>query len=230
MKKLMAMMMLCVPCYAGPTLTILGGGNFPASNIDVGGRSVPAGDPGLAGGAQIMFPVSESVSAGFDYLYNDFGEKSDPAFFQVTPGVPAAGIDYHLHSQVFLAGLRLSPPIGEEKARLFFFGGLGFHRTSATGDATLQPGYFWTDTGTSETRQIVNDSSVNFAAAAGLGIEREITDLVSIGIEGRYQFMKSAKFQTVPVSTVIPLTTTIEGNVSDVALLARVSYRFGSPR
>jgi hypothetical protein len=222
MKKTAAILLISTSCYGSPTLTILGGGNFAASKMDFGGVSVMAGDSGGTGGAQLMAPVAAWASVGFDYLYSDLGEKNDGSFI-----APFAGIDYHLKAQTFLAMARLEAPSSEEKVHGFVFGGLGVHRTSATGHITPLAGYVWADTNTSESRELLNDSTTNLAAALGLGMDVDITKAISVGVEGRWQYLKDAKFETSPISSLLPTTTTLQGDIQDFVLLFRACYRFG---
>ncbi len=68
--------------------------------------------------------------------------------------------------------------------------GLGaayFHQTS---DA--QPtggGAGWADTGTTETRQVQDASSVGFSYSAGIGVETQITDSLVLGLEAAWHIL-----------------------------------------
>jgi hypothetical protein len=213
-------LILATPCFAGPTVTVLGGGSFPTSNIKIeGGGEERIGDAGGAAGIQLMVPVDDLISVGVDFLSNNFGEKTSDAL------LPPFHADYKFHSNVFLVGARLAMP-DKEKFRAFVFGGLGLHNTSAWADLSPTTGFVWADTGTTEKRRIFDGSATGFAGALSVGFDYSVSSIISIGTEARYQYLAQTNFTTNSISSVVSTVGEIKGDSSAFALLLRLSMRF----
>jgi len=220
MKNGLLLLFLAGPCFAGPTVTLLGGGAFPLSDIKIEGTgSERIGEAGGAGGIQVLVPINDRIGVGLDYLANNFGEKTSDAL------LPPFHADYKFHSNVVLVGARLSMS-DKEKFRPFIFGGMGFHSTSLWADLNPTTGFVWSDTHTTEKRRIVDSSSTGFAAAFAGGFDYSVSSVVSIGAEARYEYLAQTNFTTKSISAVTSTVGEIKGDSSALAILARLSLHF----
>jgi len=219
MKQALIILMLASPCFAGPSVTLLGGGTFPMSKIEIeGGGKDDIGKSGVAAGIQLMVPVHERISVGFDFLNHNFGEKTSDVL------LPPTRATYQLDSRTFLAAGRLDFP--HEKIRPFIFLGLGFHSSSMEADLEPTAGLAWSDTGTTEKRRIIDDSGTAFASALALGADFSVSSAAYIGFEARYSYFGKTTFHTRSISATSSTVGEIEGDTSSIDLLARLSFRF----
>jgi opacity protein-like surface antigen len=217
MKRSLILLLMASPCFAGPSVTILGGGAFPLSDIEIeGAGSDKIGSSGGAFGVQVMVPVTDQLSVGGDFLASDLGAKTSDAL------ITGLHSDYHLHANTFLVGAKLASK--RDKIEPFLFGGLGIHSTSMVADLSPMPGLAWADTGTTEARRVIDDSATGFAMALALGLDYYVTPSLSLGAEARYEYLAKTDFETVPISGAG--TATIQGNTSAIALLIRAAVHF----
>jgi opacity protein-like surface antigen len=181
-----------------------------------GAGSDRIGSNGGAVGVQVMFPVTENVSVGGDFLASDLGSKTSDAL------ITGLHTDYHVHAKTFLACAKLASK--RDKIEPFLFGGLGLHSSSMLADISPMSGLAWSDTGTTETRRVIDDSTMGFAAAMALGLDYYMSDKLSLGAEARYEYLAKTDFTSSNIAGAG--TATISSNTSAIALLVRASIHF----
>jgi opacity protein-like surface antigen len=218
-KKFIALLFLAGPCFGAVNVSLLGGGAFPLSDLEIeGGGSEKIGESGGAIGVQLMVPIDEQISVGFDFLNQAFGEKKSDSL------IPTARTTYQFSSRTFLAGVRYT--MKKEKWHPFLFGGLGVGYLSGTADLEPAAGYIWSDTGTAEKRKILDDSGAAAAVALAFGADYAVTPRFSFGAEGRFSYIGKTTFTTRSISTTTSTVGEIKGNSSSFALLARGTLHF----
>lgn len=158
--------------------------NSPTSNVTVVG-SDRNGDPSLMIGFEALKSF-KYVEAGVDVSLLKRAERSSTLlisnFNSTVSGESLVVLPVVRY--VFLKESRFNPYIGA---------GLGISKVKTKGSAKPAPGYLWSDTLTSETRQIVNKSQTSAAYSVRVGFEVKMSDSFSLGYEASYNAQKGVR-------------------------------------
>lgn len=111
-----------------------------------------------------------------------------------------------------------------DPARVHVTGGLGFHVSSLTADSTPLPGFHWSDTGSFETRRLIDDSDAGFAGSLHAGVDFPINPALTIGGETGFYW---TDYSYKPTSTGQYMGLSgVSGNNRFWTLSGRLTWRF----
>jgi hypothetical protein len=103
--------------------------------------------------------------------------------------------------------------------------GLGVHSTSLRLDSKPAPGFFWNDTGTTETRTLVNSRKMGIAVAFEGGFDYHFTNTVSAGTFLAIHSAGKASYAATAAGTAAGLTG-VKGSFLGMVLGASLTGRF----
>lgn len=198
------------------------GVGVPLTDLDLtdqGGGKDKIGKTGATFGLQYLYDVSPQLGLGADINGTAFGENASDVL------IPGGHTTTKPTSSVYLAAVKFKfIPAGQVQP--YVLGGFGFHRTSLDAKTAPQAGFVWADTGTRETRQMVDDSQTNYALAIGGGLDFPINDTVFMGVEGRYQHLGEVTFSTTPSAVQTFGVTSVKGPMNMFNFLAKAGFKF----
>jgi hypothetical protein len=145
-----------------------------------------AGGGGLIGG-QFLYFTSENWAVGFDISHASFGDQDSNQL--LTNRFTQSSAD----NTTGLFVVRLSYPKGH--FRPYIQSGLGVHHTSLNLDGTPINGTTWSDTGTAETRTLLDDGHAGLALEGAIGTYVYFTERFFIGAELKLTSLGGKDFQ-----------------------------------
>lgn len=190
----------------------------PFGHVDfrpIGGGGADAGDLGLQLSAQYLRSLSPRLGAGLDVDY--FG-RSGTISPRLLPGATASvGGD----SWVALGVLRWSLA-ARGTARPFVLAGAGGAWNTVTVDA--KPGA-WPDTGTQETRRLIDDGAFVPAATLRFGVDLrpESVRPGTVTLELGWTWMDSARYAATPAGRTLGVSR-VSGPLSVLSFAARYGW------
>ena len=193
----------------------------PVSRIDfhsIGGGSADNGDLGAQITAQYLYFLAPCLGAGFDFGYlGRSGTISERLF-------PAASASVDGDSWLMLGVLRYTL-MHRGAARPFLLVGAGGAYNSETVD--VRPSGNWADTGTHETRRLIDDNAWTPAASARLGVDVDV-EALSPGVltfEAGWTGLASARYGATPQGQKLGLSG-VSGPLNIITFTARYGWRF----
>ncbi len=193
----------------------------PVSRIDfhsIGGGSADNGDVGAQLAAQYLYFLTPRLGAGLDVDYFDrTGTLSERLF-------PAASASVSGDTWMMLGIVRYSFS-DRGSARPFVLVGAGGARNTETVD--VRPSGNWADTGTHETRRLIDDGAWTPAASARLGVDLDIDafDPGTLTLEAGWTGLASARYGATPQGQALRLSG-ISAPASILSFTARYGWRF----
>ena len=193
----------------------------PVSKIDfhsIRGGSADNGDVGAQLAAQYVYFLTPRLGAGLDVDYFDrTGTLSERLF-------PAAAASVSGDTWLMLGIVRYTLS-DRGSARPFLLVGAGGARNTETVD--VRPSGNWADTGTHETRRLIDDSAWTPAASARLGVDLDIDALDSgiVTLEVGWTGLAAARYAATPQGQALGLSG-ISAPVSIISFTARYGWRF----
>lgn len=176
---------------------------------------VPAKFDGSAYGVSWLRAVSPFVHLGLDVSFL----KPGPKRIDVGSGYADAEVD----STSVLGLARFGPSEGD--VRPSFLLGLGVHQTSIRLDLTPNPGFFWKDTSTSETRTYVNSGGHAIAAKIQGGADYAFRPNVLAGVFAGFHIIGSTTYETTEAAKRFGHQD-VTGGMTAVSFGARLSATF----
>jgi len=168
-----------------------------------GGLELSYGWPDLTGGLQWLNYVNPYIGFGLEFAAVNYTDKKD-FLGMVSPGVFAEmyseGTRFNL---MLLLKVNVNP---RDRVRLYPVFGLGanyFHNKVSV--VVTPPG----------SRERFTETSITPAGYAGLGFEADITEIITIGIEGRYNAYMIARKEG-----------TNNSFVTEMSAVAKIGFRF----
>lgn len=184
MIKKVAFLMIISTLTYGDTLGFKLGLNSPTSNVTVtgtdrnGGPSIMVGVEALKSLKHVDVGVDVSLLKRSEFesrvLVNNFVTNVSGESLVVLPMV----------RYVFRREASFNPYIGA---------GVGIAKVKTTGTARPAAGYLWSDTLSTETRTIVNESKTSAAYSIRIGFDYKMTDSFSLGYEASYNAQKGVR-------------------------------------
>lgn len=192
----------------------------PVSQIDfhpIGGGSADDGGFGAQIGAEYVRAVAPRLGAGFDADYFDRSGTVSPRLYP--SGTASVGGD----SWVMLGILRYSLT-DRGRARPFLLAGAGGAYNTTTVD--MRPAT-WADTGTHETRRLIDDSAWVPAASirAGVDFNVDALDPGVLTLEVGWTGLASARYAATPQGEALGLGG-VSGPLNILSFTARYGFRF----
>jgi opacity protein-like surface antigen len=207
---------------ANHTLTLNGGVSFPLSKIDFsdqGGGSAKIGSTGFSVGVQYLYNIFPRLGFGVEINEYGYGAMESQSL------IPLTDTTINYKSLVWLGIVKYSFRT-EGKMLPYGLFGVGVHNSSMKITTKPQPGYAWADTGTPESRTLVDDSSANLAVAVGIGFDIPINDRFFTGFETRYQYCASTTYGVPMNMARLTGLSEIHGAVAMVNLTGKVGMKF----
>ncbi len=141
--------------------------NVPYGDVSfsaIGGGTSGGGSTGFLGGLQYTYLVSPRVGLGLAFDYAGRASEFSGALLPNGDTRSLGG------SQMFLAQAKLTLS-DHGRVRPYLMPGLGVAYTSLTVDGAPKFGFAWGDTGTTETRRLIDDQHWSLAGAVKLGLD-----------------------------------------------------------
>lgn len=196
------------------------GGAAPVSKISgANGVSETNGAAGARFGAQYLYHLRPSFAVGLEVSNGIRSTKESSAL--VTNGITRIK-----GSSILGLAVGRWTFFDESKLRAFLLGGIGVHRSTMKIETAPQAGFAWSDTGTRESRPIIDGSATGFGGALRLGAEYDVSDPFFAGMDLGWEYMGSSKYKATSSARLIGASDT-SGSISHVSFLARIGVRFG---
>jgi hypothetical protein len=180
------------PWEASPARDILSidlGLAVPVTGVSIpgsGGDATSNGDAGPLAGIEYLHSVSPWLAFGADFEYMYRTPTSTP---NLLPGT-ISNVSGNTEMLLGVAKLSLTD---RGYARPYVLGGLGVDQTSTNISATPRYGYTWTDTGTSETRDLVDGGAWGLASTLRFGIDFNVYDPVVFSVEAGWTALSNGR-------------------------------------
>ncbi|MFI5349968.1 MAG: hypothetical protein ACHQ2Z_10525 [Elusimicrobiota bacterium] len=189
----------------------------PVSRIDfhpIGGGAADDGDLGVQLGAQYFCYLSPQIAAGLDVDYFDrTGTLSERLY-------PSAEASVSGETWMMLAAVRVTLA-DLNGARPFVLLGAGGGWNTTTID--VRPSA-WPDTGTHETRRLIDDSSLVPAASVRLGLDLDVVEPGTLIFETGWTGLASARYGATPQGQALGLSG-VSGPLNILSFTVRYGWR-----
>lgn len=192
------------------------GGFIPLAKLSIQGTDDLAG-PGYSFGAQYFRQLGPNFSTGVEI--EKLGGTQHNSLTLINNLFTYSQFD----SLTMMVLARLSS--GEGKIRPYGIGGVGFHSTTIQINSFPQPGFTWADTGTVETRNVVNSTKSAAALTLQAGVNDTINESVSFGAGVAYYYLAAATYDASPDAKKLGLLG-INQPLAGIRLVADLNFRF----
>lgn len=197
------------------------GVNVPANGVDFhsipGGGTASNGDAGVQFGAQYLYFVTPRLGAGLnlDYFYRTYTDS--PGLF------PAANSSVSGDTLLILGILRYTL-IDDGWFKPFVLAGAGGARNSTTVDVRA---FKWADTGTNETRRLVDDTQWAPAATLRAGLDFKVDTFAPglVTFEAGWTGLASERYRATAPGQAQGLSG-VSGPLNIITFTARYGWRF----
>lgn len=226
-KMLSFLMTLCAANAFGHTLSLNVGAGIPISNVDVSnvcsggvcGGKEKAGSTGLSIGGQYLYNLREDIGIGVDVNYFGSGDKTSSTFIPRGESTLSSKMTTVLavYKYTFTTKGAVWP---------YVIAGLGFGSSNLKVDAKPAAGFVWADTGTAETRSMMDSTKTVFASAIGLGMDIPINQRIALGGEVRWVGCGSANYDSTQAAKSGFGVNGVDGSLNQVLVTAKVGYKF----
>jgi len=193
----------------------------PLSRVSLssaGGGTGDNGNSGILFGGQYIYYMRPRLGAGFDFEYFNRSRTDSLGL------LPNADTNVSGDTLLLLALLRYTL-VNRGWVRPYILAGIGADRTSTEIDATPLLGFSWSDTGTGETRTLVDDSNWGFASTARFGIDFNATAPTFFSLELGWTELSNGRYDATPAGRDLGLGS-VAGNLSVLTFGGRWGWRF----
>jgi opacity protein-like surface antigen len=202
-------------------LSIDVGLDAPLTGVSIpgsGGDTTSNGDVGPLVGVEYLHSLTPllSVGADFEYMY-----RSPTATPNLLPGA-ISNVSGNTEMLLAVAKLALTD---RGYARPYLLAGLGVDNTSTLIDATPRPGFAWPDTGTSESRTLVDGSSWGLASTLRFGIDFNVYDPVVFSVEAGWTALDNGRVAATSSAQSVGLSG-LSGPLDFFTVAGRWGWRF----
>ncbi len=184
-----------------------------------GGSAVQNGGTGARFGVQFLHALGPRLEAGVDVGFLDRGGMDEDGL------VPSAHAEISGDTFMPLAVLKYSFAPRGRFARPYVLAGLGADHTSTTIDARPDFGFVWADSGTDETRRLVNGSNWGWASKLALGMEFRGWDPFMGAFELGWVQTTNPSLQATPDGRALGLNR-VTGKLSELLFTVRWGWRY----
>lgn len=192
----------------------------PVSKVNfhsIGGGSADNGDPGVQFGGQYVYFLTPRLGAGLNVDYFDRGGTLSTRLY------PSADASVAGETWLLLGILRYTlADSGMARPFILIGAGAGWNKTMID----VRPSV-WADTGTHETRRLIDDSAWTPAASVRLGLDIAVDDLMAgiVTLEAGWTGLASARYAGTPRGEARGLSN-VSGSLSIMSFAARDGWRF----
>ena len=183
----------------------------------IGGGEADNGDLGVQAGVQYLYFLTPRLGAGLDAEYSDRSGTVSPRL------LPSATASVGGDTWLTLAILRYSL-VDRGSKRPFVLVGAGGAWNTTTVDARPS---LWADTGTHETRRLIDDSQWVPAATVRVGVDFDVDAFAPgvVTLEAGWTGLASARYAATPAGEQLGVGN-VSGPLNIVSLTARYGWRF----
>jgi len=218
MKKAMLLLLVCSPAWAVVNkLEYEYGRGSPRGSYHFGDWIKQEGPRGPEWSADFLHESSERVYVGIGGGHFHSGDEVSQTLVPNTD----ATFSTRMTSILALGRLDLS---SNPKLMPYAIVGIGWVRYSLVVQGV--PATSWSDTGTSESRTLVDDAKNTVGYTAGLGVDLAVTDRLYIGIDARYQGAVKQHFDTSAAGQVATGTKELTVPLGAFLLGAKVGVKY----
>lgn len=194
------------------------GGFFPLTRVSVqGGGTDDLAGPGFMVGADYFRNLTDDFSMGFEIDSINAGQHNSTSIF------PHLFITSQFSSLAEFILLRVSKTVGT--ISMYGVAGLGAHTTTIKADAFPVAGFSWSDTGTGESRSLINTTAKGAAACLQFGLDSYLRENLSLGASARYYYLGSSMYGAAPAAQKMGLQS-LGTSISGFSLTATLGYHF----
>jgi opacity protein-like surface antigen len=166
-------------------INVAGGAAFPTQ----ANRFSDYAKSGPAGGIQYLYHWDETMAFGVQADYYHFDGKNHLLTSDAGGQVDALSTDNVgtleiMGRYTFVPGARFEP---------YVHSGLGINYFHQTSEGTPAAGSTWSDTNTTETRQLQDVSTVGVSYSIGIGVETDLTSNLVLGLESAWHIFSVSK-------------------------------------
>jgi len=194
----------------------------PLNSVDpasTGGNRARNGDTGVRLGVQYLYDLSPRLSAGLDVHYFNRSVTDDFGF------VPSGHSEISGRTFMPLAVLKYALTDDGGPTRPYFLAGVGAHRTSLTINTQPLEGFTWSDTGTWETRRLVDDTHWGLASRAALGLDFFAMDPVTMSFEIGWMGLHGSRYKGTVAGQDVGLDS-VTGSLNALNVALQWGWRF----
>ena len=192
------------------------GGFTPSARLRIDGEDDIASS-GIVYGGRYLRQTSPHSAFGVGI------EKIDPVMHNSETLINHAFTTSRFESLTFMGLAKLSTT---GNFRAYAMGGLGFHSTTLTIDALPSPGFGWSDTNTTESRNLVNSTKTAAISMLQIGIDADIGETFSSGLELAYYHLGASIYDASPAAQKQFGLTGINQAFSGASFAGHFSARF----
>jgi opacity protein-like surface antigen len=191
----------------------------PISRLDFApvGESADNGDAGFLLTSNYIYGLSPKFGVGVNVEYFNRSENSSRNV------IPFTNSNISGNTLLLLATAKYSV-VDHGVARPYVLGGLGFNRTSMLIDTTPEGGD-WSDTLTSETRTVSDDSRWGLAYSGRLGVDFVLDDPSMFTLELGWTRMDNSDYSTTRQGKDLGIEN-VDGKLDVLSLAMRWGWRF----
>ncbi len=193
------------------------GRGSPLSSIQAGGSSDRAGSRGTEWSADFLHQANPRLYWGLgggQFRSNDHVSQTF---------VPNALSTISSRASTILILSRTDLSFGSKYVP-YMIAGVGWTRHSLLVAAV--PGAPWTDTGTSESRTLLEESKNTLGYAYGLGLDYALSDGLFIGVEARYQGSLKNTFAFVPTGVAATGQTSVQTSLNLFTAGVKAGFKY----
>jgi opacity protein-like surface antigen len=202
-------------------LSIDVGLGVPVSGVSITGDAGEPTNNGSVGplvGVEYLHSLTPwfAVGANFEDIYRSPQNSSD--------FLPGTNSSISGNTEMLLAVAKLSLT-DRGYARPYLLAGLGVDHTSTLIQSTPQAGYAWQDTGTAESRDLVNGGSWGVASTLRLGVDFNVYDPVVFSVEMGWTALGNGRVPSAPAGQALGLSG-LSGPLDFFTVAGRWGWRF----
>jgi hypothetical protein len=195
--------------------------SIPTGDVDfsaIGGGSASNGDVSAFAGGHYLYSVRPRLAWGFGVEYLARGPTDSPGLLASADSSVSGG-------SVVLMGLLKALLAQGDTVQPYVLAGLGAARSWTVIDSQPQPGFVWNDTGTDETRRLVDGRAWTPAGTARLGLEFWPSSPGVFSLEAGWTAMGAAHHGATPAGRALGLSG-VSGALHIITIGGRWGWRF----
>lgn len=191
---------------------------LPRTELVLSGPAEKIGAAGPKIGLQYLYHTTNNWALGTEFNYSARGKLASSKFLTNSD----SEIEGTYLSALVLARYTF---FAERTFHPFVVLGVGFASNKLKIVSTPASGFVWTDTGTSETRTMVDSTQTGLASTFGFGFDIETSDTGFFGVEFRGQAIGEATYDASSSAKNLGLGG-FKGLMGDLVLSARLGKKF----
>jgi opacity protein-like surface antigen len=197
------------------------GAMVPLSRVDftsTGGGTDANGGSGILFSGRYLYNLTPRLSIGPDVGLAHRAATGSQSL------LPESNTDVFGNTFLLMGTAKLSL-VNEGPVRPYLLGGLGANRTSTIVEATPNPGFGWSDTNTTETRTLADQSRWGLATHLAFGLDFPFFDATFFGLEVGWTYLDNPHYDATRAGQDVGLTS-VTGIQHMLTIAARWGWRF----